>query len=86
MSSEKDTSDKVKEDNIILMAVVHLKERSSIDLEPLLSELFDYMDNKSDGEYDIDGNAHCNEEAGFAENIGHLLFSLRKALGMKAEL
>jgi len=84
MSKEIEMITMVEENANILKAVDILKRKSNIDLEPLLSELSEYMDDKADVK-DHGEDVYPNKEMILGEQIDHLLYSLRKALGMKTE-
>lgn len=85
MTTEEKTFTESLADVAILRAVTALKERSHIDLEPLLSEISEYFDNRADVRDGPEGEQLPNEAMVLGQQVDQILFSLRKALGMKTE-
>lgn len=85
MTTEEKTMKETLEDSSILMAVMTIEKRSHINLEPLLSEISEYFDNRADVRDGPEGEQLPNEAMVLGQQVDQILFSLRKALGMKTE-
>lgn len=86
----KDIVQIAKEDVDIINAIKALESRSlachphNTTIVSLLEELEEYMGNKSDCDM-VGEDYQCNDENRLEAEIHSLLFSLKRALGMKVE-